>query len=188
MLSNPIEVEFLTRLYSAYPNIISGPDAYNFSPDIEVGAYDDYWDEQRALGRNEIKTLWQVTSAHTQDEVYFERDLTYDDIYYQTIAGIVAGAMGVAYYDSPWGCDLQGCEIPAQQNGIVNSFAQNFEHLRQVNSQLDVFESALLGTELFQRQFSNVNLRAFEDAYRSGRRWLFMSNPQTREVGVEVYE
>lgn len=184
LVSSPEGTEFLERLYSSYPNIISGPDAYNPNPEMEIQAYDEYWDQQRRSGRTDIKTLWQVTSAHTEDEVYFGRDLTYEDIYYQTISGIVAGSRGIAYYDSPWGCDLRGCNIPSDQNGIINSFAQNFENLRRVNSHLKEYESALLGTEVYQGTLFHTRIRIFADAYQMHKYWTFVSNPITRQASV----
>lgn len=123
----------LEKIYEAYPNIISGPDVYEDGARVkeEVSSYVEYWHEQVKAGRSEIKTVWQVTSAHSEDEELFERGLSYEDMVYQALSGIAAGARGLGFYDSPWGCNLEGCEVALEDNGKINAFGKHLEDIEK---------------------------------------------------------
>ena len=117
----------LEKIYGAYPNIISGPDVYESGARVrkEVSSYVDYWHEQVKAGRSEVKTVWQVTSAHSEDEELFGRSLSYEDMVDQALSGMLAGAKGLGFYDSPWGCDLDDCQVAEEDNGRINAFGKH---------------------------------------------------------------
>ncbi len=138
-------VDFLKELSYIYPKVILGPDVYEDGVADEVSAYTDYWQEEKLTNPQIIKSVWDVTGAHSEDEIYFSRHLTYNDMLYHAISGIAGGARGIGYYDNPWGTDSRGWSVDPNRNGVVNSFGEHLQDIKKINELLTVALPGLIG-------------------------------------------
>lgn len=178
---------FLRQLYERYPNIISGPDDYENRVAEEVSSYVDFWKKETYLGGKQVKTVWQVTSAHSEDERLFGRSLTYNDILYQTMSGIVAGSCGVGFYDSPWGCDLDSCDISPEKNAIASSFSKHLEDVSRVNRLINDLMPGLTGIERWAGRMGEERVRILVEDGGQERQYLMYSNTLESRVSIIIY-
>lgn len=180
MMEYPESKTFLEELYRAYLKIISGPDVYEKGKRVkeEVMSYESYWKGFPEVG---VRTVWQVTSAHSEDGQLFDQPLTQQKILYQTVAGIVGGARGIGFYDSPWGYSLDGPVLSASQNGQINSFARHKEDVQKVASLLKSAFPGLVGTVgKFVRE-GPLSIRITQGADDSTKKYAFCVNDASAE-------
>ncbi len=183
LIKNKASVDFLEELTAMYPNVILGPDVYSDNVGSEVATYSDYWKKQRQANYREVKTVWSLTSAHSQDIRELGRSLTYEDIFYHAMSGIVAGARGIGFYDNPWGCGSGGCPVDSKANGILNAFGKHLKDVKMVNQRIMSALPGLLGQEVRRGKDKGLNFRIMLTG-EAGSYYVFWTDDLQKEAGI----
>lgn len=187
LIYSPEAVRFLEELMTLYPNVILGPDVYSDLVTPEVASYVDYWGKDKLLNFNYIKSVWSVTSAHAEDQHLFKRDLSREDMLYHAIAGFAAGARGVGYFDSAWGCDLRGCSVKPEENGKLNAYGKHMEDIKSINGLLNANMQGLSGDELYRARIREMNVRITRSSENPDRYFIFWSDDYRLKAGIDSF-
>lgn len=168
LMRNSDSVRFLKILSGSFGGaVISGPDVYEPLARVadEVA---DYSGRRKELS---TASVWQVTGAFSEGN-----SLTYDQMMYQTISGIVAGSRGVGFYDSPWNCDRAGCRAGLIGNGKINAFGKHLADVKRIFDLMEKLKHGLTGIEIRSGTRGAINFRIMRHWTFANRQFLLCCN------------